>query len=284
VLERQLGYWRRQLGGELPVLRLASDYQRPVVQRYRGAVSVRRLGRAVTEAVKGLGQEQGTTLYMTLLAVFAVLLQRYTEQEELLVGTAVANRTRRETEALIGFFINTLVLRLDVSGDPPFTELLSRVREVCLDAYAHQEVPFEKLVEELQPERSLSQMPLFQVAFGVQNAPLGVLQLEELRWTPLLQPTESGRYDLTVWVTEGGGELSVRWTYNTDLFAAERIERLQNHYARLLESVTAQPNARLSVFQMLTDQELLEQREQERERFELAYQEFTRIKPKAFRG
>ena len=266
VLERQLGYWRRQLGGELPVLRLASDYQRPVVQRYRGAVSVRRLGRAVTEAVKGLGQEQGTTLYMTLLAVFAVLLQRYTEQEELLVGTAVANRTRRETEALIGFFINTLVLRLDVSGDPPFTELLSRVREVCLDAYAHQEVPFEKLVEELQPERSLSQMPLFQVAFGVQNAPLGVLQLEELRWTPLLQPTESGRYDLTVWVTEGGGELSVRWTYNTDLFAAERIERLQNHYARLLESVTAQPNARLSVFQMLTDQELLERVTKRRDR------------------
>jgi len=171
VLEEQLRYWRRQLGGELPVLELPTDRPRPAVQSYRGSQRGFRLTDELTAAVKLLSRREGVTLFMTLLAAFQVLLYRHSQADDILVGTAIAGRTHKETEPLLGCFVNTLVLRTDLSGNPRFSQLLRRVREVSLSAYAHQEAPFEKLVEELQPERSLRHTPLFQVAFGVQNTP-----------------------------------------------------------------------------------------------------------------
>ncbi|HVG20252.1 MAG TPA: condensation domain-containing protein, partial [Blastocatellia bacterium] len=169
VLERQLAYWRGQLKGPLPVLELPTRGPRPSRVSTRGAERACRLGREITDALKSLSQREGVTLFMTLVAAFKVLLYRYSGQEDILIGTPIANRNRREVEGLIGLFINTLVLRTDLSGEPTFRELLGRVKEVSLEAYAHQDVPFERLVEELQPERDMSRSPLFQVMFALQN-------------------------------------------------------------------------------------------------------------------
>ncbi len=281
TLEEQLSYWRGQLGGELPVLELPTDRPRPSVQSYRGRQLSFEVSEKVTAGLKELSRRQGATLFMTLLSAFQLLLMRYSGQEDVIVGTPVAGRTRIELEGLIGFFVNTLVLRTDLSGDPTFEELIARVREVCLGAYAHQEVPFEKLVEELQPERSLSQTPLFQVAFGVQNVPLEVLELAGLRLDPVVAQNETGRYDLTLWLSERGGRLSGRLTFNRDLFEAEKMERMAGHYRRLLESVAAEAGGkRISQLPMLTDEELLEQQRQERESEESAYRKFVHVKPK----
>src|SRR6185295_19123442 len=206
VLEGQLEYWRRQLAGAPAVLELPTDRPRPRVQSYRGATSEFRLGAELTAGLKELLRRSGVTLFMTLLAGFEVLLWRLSGQEDICVGTAIANRTRRETEGVIGFFVNTLVLRVGVSGELSFRELLGRVREVCLGAYGHQEVPFERLVEELRPERSLSHSPLFQVAFGLDNAPRAELQLPGLRLSGMELEDEVVRFDLTLWVNEEAGE------------------------------------------------------------------------------
>ena len=202
VLEEQLSYWQRQLGGELPVLELPTDRARPAVQSYRGAHESITLSEELTQQLKALSQREGCTLFMTLLAAFQVLLHRYTRQDDIVVGTVVAGRTRVEVEPLIGLFINSLVLRTDLSGDPSFRELLRRVREVTLGAYAHQAVPFEKLVEELQPERAAGRAPLFQVAFGLQNAPDENLTLPNLTLSSLDFENEMVRFDLTIWFSE----------------------------------------------------------------------------------
>ena len=170
VLEAQLTYWRQRLAG-LPALELPTDRPRPLVSSERGGELSRLVEPAVLEAARGLSRDVGATLYMTLLAVFQVLLHRYSGQDDLAVGTPIAGRTRVELEALIGFFVNTLVLRTDLSGDPSFRVLLGRVRHTAIEAYSHQELPFEKLVEELHPDRQASRTPLFQVMFVLQNAP-----------------------------------------------------------------------------------------------------------------
>ena len=177
----------------------------------------------------------GVTLFMTLLAAFQTLLARYTGQEDIVVGSPIAGRTRVETEGLIGFFVNTLVLRTDLTGNPTFRTLLARVREVCLDAYAHQDVPFEKLVEELKPERTLSQSPLFQVMFVLQNAPRTTLALPGLTLTPLRVESGTAKFDLTVFVTATDAGLQTLAEYNTDLFDAATIDRLLGHFQTLLE-------------------------------------------------
>jgi non-ribosomal peptide synthetase component F len=192
---------------------------------------------------------------MTLLTAFQVMLSRYAGQEEVVVGTVVANRLRRETEELIGFFINTLVLRTDLSGNPRFTKLLRRVREVCLGAYAHQDVPFERLVEELRPERSLNHSPLFQVTFGLNNAPQKAFELPGLELGALEIEDESVRFDLTLWVEEDSRGLRGRWTYRTALFDAETIRRMTAHWETLLRSLVASPDARLQSLEMLTEEE-----------------------------
>src|SRR6201991_4534612 len=202
VLEQKLGYWREQLG-ELPVLELPTDHIRPAVQSYTGRRHSFTIPTAVTQQLKEVSQQEGATLYMVLLAAFQLLLSRYSGQEDIVVGTDIAGRNRAETEHLIGFFINQLVMRPDLSGGPTFTELVKRVREVCLGAYAHQDVPFEKLVEELQPERDLSRSPLFQIMFILQNTPRETLQLSDLTLSSQAQPATIAKLDLLLSVMEG---------------------------------------------------------------------------------
>jgi non-ribosomal peptide synthetase component F len=264
VLESHLNYWRRQLGGQLPVLELPTDRPRPDVYSYRGAAYKFTLPAALAAPIEGLTRQQGCTLFMTLCSAFQTLLHRYSGEDDILIGTAIANRNRAEIEHLIGFFVNTLVLRTDMSGNPTFRELLTRVRDVCLSAYAHQDVPFEKLVEELQPERNLKHSPLFQVAFGVHNTPLGALQLPGLTLEQLEFEYETGRFDLTLWMWKEGESLSGIWYYNTDLFEADTIRRMQGHFQTLLESIARNPDARLHELDTLTDEEKLEQAVQEK--------------------
>ncbi|HKP83852.1 MAG TPA: amino acid adenylation domain-containing protein, partial [Pyrinomonadaceae bacterium] len=260
VLEGQLEYWRRQLAGAPAVLELPTDRPRPRVQSYRGATSEFRLNTELTAGLKELSRRSGVTLFMTLLAGFEVLLWRLSGQEDICVGTAIANRTRRETEGVIGFFVNTLVLRVEMSGELSFRELLGRVREVCLGAYGHQEVPFERLVEELRPERSLSHSPLFQIAFGLDNAPREELELPGLKLSGMELEDEVVRFDLTLWMNEEAGELSGRWTYRTELFDAQRVEQMTRQWERLLQSIVANPEAAVETLEMFTEAEK-EQRE-----------------------
>ncbi len=198
VLERQLSYWKGQLTGAPAVIDLPTDRPRPAVQSYRGAHQSMRLSRELTEKLKELSQREGATLFMTLLAAFQTLLMRYTSQEDIVIGSPIAGRNRAETENLIGFFINTLVLRTDLSGDPTFRELLGRVKELTFGAYEHQDVPFEKLVEELQPERSLSRNPLFQVMFTLLNAPGQSLELPGLTLRPLPADSGTSQFDVAL--------------------------------------------------------------------------------------
>ncbi len=255
VLEQQLSYWREQLGGELPVLELPTDHPRPSVQSYRGGQLSFTVSEDVTARLKELSQQQGATLFMTLLGAFQVLLMRYSAAEEVIVGTPVAGRTRTELEGLIGFFVNTLVLRTDLSGDPTFAELVGRVREVCLGAYAHQDIPFEKLVEELAPERSLSQTPLFQVMFVLQNAPAERLRLPQVLIDSTVTPSETAKFDITLEISEVDEKLSVSINYNAELFELTTIERMVNHFQRLLAGIVSNPQQRLSQLPLLSNEE-----------------------------
>lgn len=261
VLEQQLTYWRKQLQ-DLPGLHLPIDRSRPAVQTYRGATYPLQISPTLTQALEALSQQSGTSLFMTLLAAFQTLLYRYTGQEDIAIGSPIANRHRSELEGLIGFFVNSLVLRSDLSGNPSFRALLERVKTVALAAYEHQDLPFEKLVEELDPDRDLSRNPLFQVAFALQNAPMQPLELPELRLEPA--PIESGstRFDLEVHLWEPAHGLRSLWqsqaglsgfiSYSTDLFNRDRIGRLIGHFQTLLTGIVADPNSRLSDLPLLT--------------------------------
>jgi amino acid adenylation domain-containing protein len=256
VLEKQLVYWRKQLGGRLPVLELPTRGARPSRHTQNGAVRVWELPRDITDGVKSLSQAEGVTLFMSLIAAYKVLLLRYTGQQDMLVGTPIANRNRREVEGLIGLFINTLVLRTDLSGDPSFRELLGRVKEVALGAYANQDVPFEKLVEELQPERDLSRTPLFQVMFVMQNNPMPELKLGGMTMSPLIIEGATSKFDLTLSIMEeADGNMSGWLEYNTDLFDQPFIESLIGHYNTLLRGIIADPEERISRLPILTDAE-----------------------------
>ena len=253
----QLDYWKKQLGGKLPVLELPCDRVRPKVQTFRGNRLSAMISESITTALRELTRDEKVTLFMTLLAAFKVLLLRYTGQEDVIVGTPVAGRTRVEFENLIGFFINTLVLRTDLSGAPTFRELLARVREVALQAYANQDVPFDQLVEVLRPERSVSHPPLFQVMFTLQPHPIQDSTMGKITLSPE-QNLESGtaRLDLTVDVFETQGEgLKAFFEYNTDLFEKTTIERFQAHFTRLLESIVANPDQPIGKLELLTKDE-----------------------------
>ena len=254
-LERQLQYWKQQLGGEFPVLELPTDRVRPPRQSFRGAVRRFALSEELSAAIKSLGRQEGATLFMTLLAAFQSLLHRYTNQTDILVGTGIANRNRAEIESLIGFFVNTLVLRTDFGGRPTFRELLRRVRDLTLEAYAHQDLPFERVVEELQPARDLSRNPIFQVSFALQNAPLQELKLPGLALRMQEFETLTTRFDLECHVWDEAGGLQGFLFYSTDLFTEATIERLLAHYRKLLEEVVANPDQRVSEIQFLTEDE-----------------------------
>ncbi len=255
VLEQQLAYWKQALA-ELPVLELPTDRPRPMVASYRGARLSFELGEELTRGLKALSRREGATLFMTLLAAFQVLLYRYSGQEDLAVGVPIAGRSRPELEGLIGFFVNTLVLRVDASGNPSFLELLARVRENALDAYAHQDLPFEKLVEALAPKRDLSRNPLFQASLVLQNTPPGELKLEGLDVQRVEGiGSESAKFDLDFELTESAGRLSGSIQYATDLFDAATIERLVGHWRVLLEGIVADPEQRISHLPLLTEAE-----------------------------
>jgi amino acid adenylation domain-containing protein len=255
VLDQQLAYWRKQLVGDLPVLDLPMDHPRPQVQSFRGATLTMMLPRGLSESLGVICRREGATLFMLLLAAFKALLCRYTGQDELVVGAPIANRNTIETENLIGFFVNTLVLRTDLSGDPPFPELLARLRKVTLEAYAHQDLPFEVLVEDLQPERSLSRNPLFQVMFQLENTPKEELPLPGLTLSPVAVEGAASQFDLSVDVVESDQGLAVTAEYSTDLFEAETIRTLLKRWEILLESIAAAPQQRLSEFSIIDESE-----------------------------
>jgi len=252
ALESQTSYWKQQLGGTTPVLELPTDHPRPASQTYRGKRKSFVLPKTMLEALKALSQREGGTLFMTALAAFQILLHRYTGQEDVIVGSVAANRNRVEIEGLIGFFVNTLALRTDLSGNPTFRELLKKVREVALGAYAHPDLPFDMLIEELNVTRDPSYNPLFQVMFLFQNAPVESFQLSGLKLTFLEIATESSKFDLTLELIEGQEELSYSIIYNTDLFNGDTIERMAGHFRTLLQGIVATPDARLSELPVLT--------------------------------
>jgi len=256
LLEQQLSYWRNQLGGELPVLELPADRQRPAVQTYPGGRVTLTLPTELTQAVSSLSQRENATLFMTLLAAFKVLLHRYTGQQDIIVGSPIANRPRAETEKLIGFFLNNLALRTDLSGDPSFRELLSRVRDTALDAYAHQDVPFEKLIEELKPERDLSRTSIFQAYFNLFSfsddieLPDGTTISFVDAW---LQSDENlSKFDLTLYAGEDDKEIKLALVYNSDLFEHHRIAEMLNQFKHLLSQIVTQPDKEISRLSLLT--------------------------------
>ncbi|HYU30924.1 MAG TPA: amino acid adenylation domain-containing protein [Thermoanaerobaculia bacterium] len=241
VLDEQLGFWKRQLAGAPPVLELPTDRPRPVVQTFRGASRHVALSPDLSQAVAALCRQQGATPFMALLAAWALLLGRHAGQDDVVVGTPVAGRNHRKLEDLIGFFVNTLVLRADLSGSAGFAGLLGRVREAALDAFAHQDVPFERLVEELVTERDLAISPLFQVLFVLQNAPTGELRLPGLSLTPVETESEVAKFDLSLYLTETPGGIAGWLEHNTDLFDAGTAERLVARFAALLAAAVADP-------------------------------------------
>ena len=273
VLETQLAYWRQQLNG-ISMLNLPADRPRPAIQSYRGKRQFLQLPKQLSEALETLSQREGVTLFMTMLAAFKTLLYHYAQQEDIVVGSPIANRNRSEIEALIGFFVNSLVLRTDLSGNPTFRELLNRVKEVALGAYAHQDLPFEKLVEELHPDRALNQNPLFQVAFALQNAPGNRLELPELTLSPQQLDVGTARFDLEfhlwerspdssgsnqspsnkLWVDSSEG-ISGMVIYSADLFDEATITRLIGHFQALLESIVTNPEQRIGNLQYLSAKE-----------------------------
>ncbi|HEU4556634.1 MAG TPA: condensation domain-containing protein, partial [Longimicrobium sp.] len=255
VLDRQLAYWKERLAGAPELLELPTDHPRPPVQTYRGASVLVELSPELLERLQALGRSEGATLYMTLLGAFQVLLSKYAGSEDVVVGSPIAGRTRAEVEELIGFFVNTLVLRTDLSGDPSFREVLGRVREATLGAYAHQELPFEKLVAELQPERSLSHSPLFQVLFTLQNAESWGDALAGLKVGGVGAAMEIAQFDLSLTLFTTAQGLLGALNYSTDLFERGTIDRMLGHLERVLEQVAADADVRLSQVELLAPAE-----------------------------
>src|SRR5262245_11722631 len=254
VLERQLAYWKKQLDG-VAVLQLPTDHPRPTAQRFNGAKHTALFPKELAEGLKTLSRQEGSTLFMTLLAAFQTLLYRYAAQEDISVGCPVAGRIRPETEGLIGFFINTLVLRTDFTGEPSFRDLLRRVRAMALGAYDHQDVPFEKLVEELRPQRDLSRHPLFQVSFRLRNYPRSPENISGLAIEPFELKTEIAKYDLALAIDDDARGLTAEIEYNTDLFDAATIDQMLGHYRILLEEIVRNPERRISAIELLSEAE-----------------------------
>lgn len=250
--QKSLAFWKKQLGGELPILELPTDKQRSTRRCYAGGSYRFIISKELTEALEQFGRSEDSTFFMTLLAVFNILLHRYSGQNDILIGTPVANRNLPELEPLIGVFINTLVLRSSLADDQSFRELLRKVRKVSLEAFAHQNLPFEKLVEELKPRRDLSRSPLFQVVFNLQNAPMPDFKIEGLETSFLELDTGVSQFDLTLMVLKKGGKCEAVVEYNTDIFEHSTIERIFNSFQMLLEEAISYPDQPLSGLQYIS--------------------------------
>lgn len=254
TLEREIEYWRQRLEG-LETLELYTDRPRPSRMSYSGAIEEILLPRDLLAKLKDFSVREGVTLFMTLLSAFQTLLHRYSGQDDIVVGSPIANRNLLEVEGLIGFFVNTLVLRTDMGRDPGFRELLGRVKEAALEAYAHQDLPFERLVEEINPERDPTRNPLFQVLFVLQNNEDPVLRFPGLEVEPLPVRTDTAKFDLLLEMTEEAGTLKGSFEYSTDLFDGSTIGRMVAHFRTLLEGIAADPDQKLSELPLMTPQE-----------------------------
>ncbi|MEL7406243.1 MAG: amino acid adenylation domain-containing protein [Cyanobacteria bacterium J06558_2] len=268
VLDKQLSYWKRQLAGTNPILELPTDRPRPAVQTYRGACQSAAIPQRLREELKQLCNQEEVTLYMTLLAAFQTLLYRYSSQEDIVVGSPITGRNRAEVEDLIGFFVNTVVIRTNFSDNPSFQELLQSVRSSTLDAYSHHDLPFEKLVEELNPERSSSYSPLFQVMFDLEIASEQASKLLGLTTASLQVATGTAKFDLILSIRQQDDELISFWEYNTDLFDAATIERMNQHFQTLLEGIIADPRQKVAQLPLISSSE----------RQQLLFQENTKSK------
>jgi amino acid adenylation domain-containing protein len=250
VLEAQLGFWRRHLGGTLPVLELPTDRSRPAAPTYQGRLETRRLGFALVAGVESLSRREQASVFMTLMAAFNALLARYSGQDDILLGVPIANRNRLASESIVGALVNTLPLRTDLSGDPTFRQLLRRVREALLDAYAHQEIPFDRLVQELQPERYASHSPLVQVLVNFLNAPVSRQGFEGLSWEPFDLDRGAAQFDLTL-ALDWGSQARLGLEYSTDLFERSTAARMLAHLEAFLAAAVADPDRRLSEIALL---------------------------------
>jgi amino acid adenylation domain-containing protein len=251
MLQTQLDYWKENLKGSLPVLELPTDRPRPNIQTHNGTTASLLLSADLMEKLNALSRREGVTLFITLMSAFQVLLLRYTGQEDMLVGMPVANRSRSETEGLIGCFINTLVMRNDLSGNPSFLELMNRVQDTALGAYAHQDMPFEKLVQELNPERDLSRSPILQVLFSFLNTRTDPVTFPALEVTRIKAEGSEAKVDLSLYAIEVAEGISCTFEYNTDLFDADRIQRMLHHLEVLVENIVRDPGQRLSELEIL---------------------------------
>ena len=252
ILETQLAYWKQRLGGELPLLQLPTDYCRPPIQTEKGATQSFVVSPSLTQALKIVSRREKVTLFILMLTAFKALLYRYTEQQDILVGTPIANRSKAEFEDLIGLFANTIVIRTDLSGDPTFRELLKRVQGEAVGSFNHQDLPFEKLVEILKPGRDLSRNPLFQVMFAFQNFPTMELELPSLTLSSLSENNKTAKFDLTLFLSENGEKLAGSLEYKTDLFEHATISRLIEHFQTLLQGIISNLDQPLSKLPILT--------------------------------
>jgi non-ribosomal peptide synthetase component F len=255
VLERQLAYWKRQLGGTLPVMALPLDRPRPPVRTARATHEAVLIPEEVRAALRQMSQQESATMFMTLLAAFKVLLARLSGQSDIIIGTPVAGRSRAELENLIGFFVNTLVLRTDLSRDPSFREVVQRVRAVSLGAYKHQDFPFEKLVAELKPDRDASLTPLFQVMFMYESRADKEINLTGLQFTSARTDNETGKFDLTLGMIESADELVAVISGNTDVFDSSTVKRFVTCFENLLTSIAENPDRKISQFAVLSEAE-----------------------------
>ncbi len=252
--KQHLNYWQEKLKDAPPLLQLPTDKPRPPIQSYQGKCQSWEIPANLTRQLQNLAENEGVTLFMLLLAAFKTLLYRYTGQADILVGSPIANRNHKKLKGLIGFFVNTLVLRSNLAGNPSFSELLSQIRQVALEAYAHQDLPFDKLVEVLQPERDLSYTPLFQVMFALQDAPqlaiIPGLTLSEFKVAPQI-----AQFDLSVCIENIAENAIATFEYNTDLFDDATVTRMMSHYQNLLESIVISPENRLAELPILLEAE-----------------------------
>jgi amino acid adenylation domain-containing protein len=277
VLDDYLSYWKRQLGGTLPVLKLPTDRAQPRSSS-RGNSHFFELSPRLTSALKSLSQREGATLFMTLLAAFNTLLYRYSEQDDIIIGADIANRNQAGTEKLIGFFVNMLALRANLSGNPTFHALLQQVREMTLQAYTYQELPFDKLVEHLQPQRGADRSPIFRVVFNLNNVPLQAREMSGLKIASLFLKEETARFDLSLLMTETPAGLVGSWVYSADLFEAATISRLAGHFNTILESVVADPEVRVDEVEVLTEAEKEQQALEKKARAEANLQKLISVK------
>lgn len=281
VLDAHLAYWKQRLGVNPPVLKLPTDRPRPVAQTFRGARHFFTVPAEHADRLRALSRKQGATLFMTLLAAFNTLLFRTTGQEDILIGTDVANRNREETEGLVGFFVNLLPLRSDLGGDPTFLELLTQVRRTALEAYAHQDLPFEKIVEALKLKRDLGGNPLVQALLVLQNVPPPSMELPGLEVGALEFESEVARFDLGLFMEGDDEGITGLWKYSTDLFDASTIASLSERFVTLLGSVAAHPEAKLSAVEILSHAEKESTMIESKQRAESKFKRFKNIQPKA---